>query len=76
MYDYTKDYSKNSHTCLIALGAKVTSSSTPSSTTSNDGLDDYALLNKFFKVTCALRGEARAQFEYLMDTIVERQKYH
>jgi hypothetical protein len=60
----------------VALGAKVTSSSTSSSITNNDDLDGDVLLDKLLKVMCSLRGEARAQFEYLMDTIVERQKYH
>ena len=63
-YDYSKDYkstnNKISHTCLMAMGAKVTSSSTPSSA-NNDDLDEDALLAKLYKVMCSLRGEARAQ---------------
>ena len=75
-YDYSKDYkstnNNSSHTCLMAMGAKVTSSSTPSSAMNNDDLDEDALLAKLYKVMCSLRGEARAQFEYLMDTVAQR----
>ena len=75
-YDYSKDYkstkNKSSHTCLMAMGGKVTSSSTPSSATNNVDLDEDALLAKLYKVMCSLRGEARAQFEYLMNTVAQR----
>ena len=75
-YDYSKDYKStndnSSHTCLMAMGAKVISSSTSSSAIDNDDMDEDALLAKLHKVMCSLRGEARAQFEYLMDTVAQR----
>jgi hypothetical protein len=49
----------------------VTSSATPSNI-NNDKLDEVALLAKLYKVMCSLHGEARAQFEYLMDTVAQR----
>jgi hypothetical protein len=59
----------------MALGSKVTSSSTPSSTTSNDDLGYDDLLNKFFKVMCSLCGKARYQFEYLMTYKLDKVKH-
>ena len=84
-YDYTKDYAttskKKSHKCLMAKGAKVNlesipnppifnaNSPIPSSKVDDDDEDVNARMIKLHRVMISLHGEARAQFDYLMDTI-------
>ena len=82
-YDYTKDYAPNSnkvsHKSFMAKGPKVIS---PPSLTSilddeksendNDDVDEHVLLAKLYKTMISLRGKARKQFEYLMDTVASR----
>jgi hypothetical protein len=73
-YDYSKDYensTKNSpHKCLMAKEVKVLS--TPKlSCPINDDMDEEAILAILYKTMCSLRGDARAHFEYLMDTIAQ-----
>jgi hypothetical protein len=74
-YDYTKDYessTKNTpHKCLMAKEAKVILSSQPSCPI-NDDMDEETILATLYKTMCSLRGDARAHFEYLMDTIAQR----
>jgi hypothetical protein len=74
-YDYTKDYessTKNTpHKILMAKEAKVILPSQPSCPI-NDDMDEEAILATLYKTMCSLRGDARAHFEYLMDTIAQR----
>jgi hypothetical protein len=70
-YDYLKDYTEDSksssHTCLMARSYKVPSSPSPSILDEN--LSDDQLLTMLLKTMVSLRGEPRAHFEYLMDTL-------
>ena len=82
-YDYTKDYSSNSnkvsHMSFMAKGPKVISPPSLSSILDDetsddddDDVDEHALLAKLYKTMISLRGNAREQFEYLMDTVASR----
>ena len=80
-YDYSKDYKGKNHMCLMAKGDMVNTNS-PHSTLimphvvacNNDDSDDEeeALLIEMHKFMSSLKGKALAKFQFLMDTIVER----
>ncbi|KAK1620146.1 hypothetical protein QYE76_025663 [Lolium multiflorum] len=59
--------------CLMAKGPKVTPTLNPN-TSSNDESDDddVAMLKELFDVRCTLRGDALVKFDYLMDTLKEK----
>jgi hypothetical protein len=71
-YDYIKDYESSTKNtppkCIMAKEAKVILPSQPSCPI-NDDMDEEAILATLYKTMCSLRGDARAHFEYLMDTI-------
>jgi hypothetical protein len=74
-YDYTKDYessTKNTpHKFLMAKEAKVISSFQPSCPI-NDDMNEETILATLYKTMCSLCGDARDHFEYLIDTIAQR----
>ena len=65
------------HMCLMEKGSKVTPTLIPNASSNDesdddDDLEEYALIAKLHKVRISLRGESRAQFEYLMDVVAAR----
>ena len=83
-YDYTKDYADNSSTpttsgtCLMARGTKVISPPSLSSILDDDDFNEKNdedindTITGLYKVMCSLRGDARAKFEFLMETVASR----
>ena len=75
----TSSYSSSGiHMCLMAKGPKVTPTLNPN-TSSNDESDDDeqdedAILKGLFKVRCTLRGDALVKFDFLMDSLNDREE--
>ena len=83
-YDYSKDYKGKTHKCLMAKGEMVNPNpllSLPNPIMSqltlhddDDDIDDEeeALLIDMHRFMSTLKGKALAKFQFLMDTIVDR----
>ena len=82
-YDYSEDYKGKTHKCLMAKGEMVIPNLTPLlpnpiicqlTPLDDDDIDDEeeALLIDMHTFMSTLKGKARARFQFLMDTIVER----
>ena len=70
--------SSGMHICLMARGSKVSPTLNPN-TSSNDESDDDeqdedAMLKGLFKVRCTLRGDALVKFDFLMDSLNDREE--
>ena len=67
--------SSGMHMCLMANGPKVSPTLNPN-TSHNDESDDdeNAVLKGLFKVRCTLRGDALVKFDFLMDSLNDREE--
>ncbi|KAK1642413.1 hypothetical protein QYE76_060218 [Lolium multiflorum] len=66
--------SSDMHMCLMAKGPKVTPTLDPNTSSNDDSDDDdeNSMLKELFYVRCTLRGDALVKFDYLMDSLKER----